>query len=320
MNDKKTKFFVGFFVAGGLAIIIATVIWLGMSNFLKKGDHYSVFFNESVQGLTVEAPVKYRGVPIGRVKQIKVAADSHLIKVVIELNHDFTMRDKIIAQLKVVGITGNMFIELDHQDDLAPAPPGPTLNFPTEYPVIPSRASDIKQLFDSVDDIVQKLRKIDIVGLATGVQDTINHVDTAITGADIPNLSVKMQTSLQRVDSILSSSDLPAVIQHLSSILANIDQSVQQLDIEGLSTEARQSLTALRQESRNLASTAQPLLKSATKTVNTAENTLNNINRQLLIISQQTQRTDSKLNDLIDHISDQPSQLFFGDPPPRRLQ
>jgi len=320
MNDKKTKFFVGFFVAGGLAIIVVTVIWLGMSNFLKKGDHYSIFFNESVQGLTVEAPVKYRGVPIGRVQQIKVAADSHLIKVVIELDHDFTMREKVVAQLRVVGITGNMFIELDHLSDLSPMPAEEVLNFPTEYPVIPSRSSDIKQLFDSVDDIVQKLRAIDITRLATGVQDTIRHVDSAITGAEIPQLSAKIQTSLEHFDSIVVSSDLPEVIQHLSSLLANIDQSVQQLDIEGLSSEAKKSLSGLRQESKELLATTKPLLKDATQTINTAENTLNNMNQQLLIISQQTQRTNSKLNDLIDNISDQPSQLLFGDAPPRRLQ
>jgi phospholipid/cholesterol/gamma-HCH transport system substrate-binding protein len=320
MNDKKTKFFVGFFVAGGLAIIVVTVIWLGMSNFLKKGDHYSIFFNESVQGLTVEAPVKYRGVPIGRVQQIKVAADSHLIKVVIELDHEFTMREKVIAQLKVVGITGNMFIELDQLSAQVPVPAEAVLNFPTEYPVIPSRSSDIKQLFDSVDDIVQKLRAIDITRFVSDVQETIHHIDTAITGADIPRLSAKVQTSLEQFDSALASSNLPEVVRNLSSLLAHIDQSVQKLDIEGLSSEAKKSLLVLRQESQQLLETATPLLTNATRTADAAESTLKNVDRQLLIIGQQTQRTNAKLNDLLDHISDQPSQLIFGDAPPRRLQ
>jgi DNA-binding transcriptional LysR family regulator len=110
------------------------------------------------------------------------------------------------------------------------------------------------------------------------------------------------------------------VVRNLSALLAHIDQAAQQLDVEGLSREAKKSLLALRQESHQLMEIAKPLLTNATRTADKAENTLNNVNRQLLIIGQQTQRTNAKLNDLIDHISDQPSQLIFGDAPPRRLQ
>ena len=320
MNDKQTKFLVGFFVAGGLAIIVATVIWLGMSNFFKKGDLYSIFFDESVQGLTVEAPVKYRGVPIGRVQFIKVAADSHLIEVVIELDQEFTMQSRVIAQLKVVGITGNMFIELDHQGVQSFSPVETPLSFPTEYPVIQSRSSDIKQLFDSVDEIVQNIRTINIAELATGIQETMQHVDNAIVGANIAGLSSQIQTTLQQFDSVLSDNNLPAMIQSLSSLMTQIDHSVQALDTAGISAEAKKSLRDIREQSQALLRSTKPLLSSTKKTIGTAEATLENFNHQLLLISQQTERTNSRLNDLIDHISEQPSQLLFGDAPERRLQ
>nr|MBF0220664.1 MCE family protein [Desulfobulbaceae bacterium] len=320
MNDKKTKFIVGFFVACGLSIIVVTVIWLGMSNFFQKGDLYSIFFDESVQGLTVEAPVKYRGVPIGRVQRIKVAADSHLIEVVIELSHDFTLQHKVVAQLKVVGITGNMFIELDHDTDESSGQIITQLNFPTEYPVIPARSSDIKQLFSSVEEIVTKLKTIDIAGLATDVKKTINHIDKAITDTDITGLSTQIQLTFEQFNSTLSNSDLPQITARLNSLLEHLDKSVQALDITELSTEAKNTLHALRQDTNELLIATQPLLIKASDTIGAAENTIDIFNKQLLIISQQTQRTNSKLNDLIDQLNDQPSQLLFGDAPARRIQ
>ena len=66
MASQKTKFMVGIFVAGGFGIALVAFIWLGMSRFLETGRYYAVYFNESVQGLTVDSPVKYRGVAVGK--------------------------------------------------------------------------------------------------------------------------------------------------------------------------------------------------------------------------------------------------------------
>ena len=60
MPTQKTKFTVGLFIAGGIGIILIVIIWLGMSNFMRKGYFYSTYYNESVQGLEVDSMVKYR--------------------------------------------------------------------------------------------------------------------------------------------------------------------------------------------------------------------------------------------------------------------
>ena len=73
MASQKTKLAVGLFVACGLACAVLVIIWLGMSRFLEKGQFYVTYFDESIQGLVVDSPVKYRGVFIGRVESIGVA-------------------------------------------------------------------------------------------------------------------------------------------------------------------------------------------------------------------------------------------------------
>ena len=61
MASVKTTFVVGLFVAVGFAIAIVGIIWLGMSNYFEKGYHYVAYFDESVQGLDKDSPVKVPG-------------------------------------------------------------------------------------------------------------------------------------------------------------------------------------------------------------------------------------------------------------------
>ena len=141
MATLKTKFSVGLFLIIGMAVAIVAIIWLGMSNYLEKGRFYVAYFDESVQGLDKDSPVKYRGVHIGRVFHIGVAPDDRLIEVVLKIESDIQPQHEhknIVAQLKSVGITGLMFIELEHrkpgETDLSPS-----ISFKPPYPVVPTR-------------------------------------------------------------------------------------------------------------------------------------------------------------------------------------
>ena len=82
MASTKTQFSVGLFVIVGLTIATIAILWLGMSHYFEKGRYYVSYFDESVQGLDKDSPVKYRGVPIGRVENVGVAPDGTLIQII----------------------------------------------------------------------------------------------------------------------------------------------------------------------------------------------------------------------------------------------
>ena len=111
MASQRTKYTVGLFLIFGIGIALLAFIWLGMSRFLQKGHYYATYFNESVQGLDKDAPVKYRGVSIGRVDSIEVAPDARLIEVILKIETGQKLDNDIVAQLSPVGITGGMIIE-----------------------------------------------------------------------------------------------------------------------------------------------------------------------------------------------------------------
>ena len=74
MNEARGAFLrVGLLVLGGLALVIGLVWFFGGST-LSHGTLFETYFGESVQGLEVGAPVKYRGVTVGRVTDLGLVA------------------------------------------------------------------------------------------------------------------------------------------------------------------------------------------------------------------------------------------------------
>ena len=291
MISQKTKFFVGLFIAGGICIAIVAIIWLGMSHFFNKGKFYAVYFNESVQGLKVDSPVKYRGVDIGYVEQLGLASDSRLIEAILEIKSGIILENDMVAQLKVAGITGSMFIELDR------LPEGvenyiPALTFPTEYPVVASRPSEISELFHGIDDIIQKINAIDIAGISHNLKQSLNLINNAVIDLDLKGISSEIKVSLN----ILNKNFNP---DRWDKIIFKIENTIYSLD--------------------GIVNNTNVLLKSATNVMHKTDIGISNLNQYLIFIGQELEMTSSNLNGLIEQLNDHPSRLLFGDAPPQRL-
>ena len=71
MNENKANYAkIGFFVLGGVTMILLVVGIAGARVFSKHAVLAETYFTESVTGLDLGSPVKYRGVPVGEVKRI----------------------------------------------------------------------------------------------------------------------------------------------------------------------------------------------------------------------------------------------------------
>ncbi|MHB9099781.1 MAG: MlaD family protein, partial [Syntrophales bacterium] len=163
MANRQARFMTGLFVIGGVMIGVAAVVWLGASQYFEKGTRYVTYFDESVQGLQVDSRVKYRGVDVGSVQQIGVAPDQKLVEVVIKINLEPDIERSTVSQLKAAGITGIVFVELDRRPERIHVffPPK---GMKTPYPVIPSQPSQSKQVFSSVDRIMEQIAQVDLKG------------------------------------------------------------------------------------------------------------------------------------------------------------
>jgi phospholipid/cholesterol/gamma-HCH transport system substrate-binding protein len=154
METDKHYFIVGLFII--LLSIAAAIfsVWLG-----SPGRHddvvYRIRFPESVSGLTVGDPVKYRGIDVGTVKSMIIDPEnSRLVLVDVRLRKETPVKTDTRASLTLKGITGVVFIELNGGDPaaktlLAVTPKG-------KIPEIPSEKTGLKAMLDELPQIVEK--------------------------------------------------------------------------------------------------------------------------------------------------------------------
>jgi phospholipid/cholesterol/gamma-HCH transport system substrate-binding protein len=331
MASQRTKFALGLFVICGIGMVFLAVIWLGMSRYFKKGQYYATYFNESVQGLDVDSPVKYRGVSVGRVERIVVAPDANLIQVVLKIESDQKLDKDIVAQLKSVGITGSMFVELDRKKNGAPNL-SPPLSFPSEYPIVASKPSNIYKMLHSIDDALNQIRAMDLGRMTEKVQSTLNSIEKVMNDANVKDISEKIEKSVERAGEILND-------QRWNSIMASVDEAGQSfndimdkthnsmnhvektiLRLEGITAEKEQSIKTAIEDFRLSMENANILLKKGNFLTDKTDDSISQLRGQFIIIAQNLEKASENLNRLIEIVADHPSQFIFGQPPvPRKV-
>ena len=294
----------GLFVTLGIVIGVAVIIWIGASKYFEKGDRYATYFDESVQGLQRDSAVKYRGVDVGRIEDIRVAPDNRLIEVIMKINLKEDVEKNSVAYLRTAGITGIVFIELDRRDPESPDV-SPKLDFASQYPIIPSRPSQIRQIFSGIDEIIEKIKKLDLEELANSFKATGKSAENLFGGP-------QMMKTLQNLESISTSIDQTA---------ARIEKMTASGQLEGILDDTRTTLA----EARSLIVTtreeikALKLAETAEKTslvVDTISRTSRTTARDIQIMSDNLKRSTETLERLVERLESNPSDLLFSKPPP----
>ena len=326
MASQKTKFALGLFVTCGLGLIFVAVIWLGVSRHFKKGQYYTTYFNESVQGLDVDSPVKYRGVSVGRVERIGVAPDAKLIEVVLKIESGQPLDKNIVAQMRSVGITGSMFIELDRKKKGDPnfSPP---LSFPSKYPIVASKPSNINKMLDNIEDALTQIREMNLEEISEKIQFTLDNFDQVLADANVRGISKKLETSVgsagqllgdKRWDQIMASvtqagESLNDIMDKTRNSLNRVENTVNRLD--GITVEKEQTIKSALEEFKQAMENANALLKKGNFLSEKTGDSLSLLKGHFLVIAQNLEKASENLNRLIESVSERPSQFMFGKPP-----
>ncbi len=328
MATLKTKFSVGLFLICGMAILIIGIIWLGMSNYLEKGRMFVAYFDESVQGLDVDSPVKYRGVRIGRVHGIGVAPDERLIEVVLKIENDIQAdanAKKLIAKLKSVGITGLMFIELEHQ----PAPSAniqPPLSFEPEYPVIATRPSEISKFFQGIDDVFTMIRALDTETISNQVVTALKKINQTIDEAQLTRLAADLRNTVENMQHLLKPEKVNNLLDSVEKSAGSFNRMAVNAD-DGI-TEIRDTVARLDSvignsggDVRQMASELKAAAQEVKRAVDSAATLLEDTDRNMDSLQRQAAGTLSRidqaadsLNRFLDRLANQPSQVIFSAP------
>lgn len=243
---SSTHFKLGLFTL--IALVAATVaaFALGARTMREQTVRYHFYFDESVQGLDVGAPVKFRGVPIGTVESIGIAPDQRHVDVVAEVQVGALSRagladrstgevrlqvsSQLRAQLGTQGITGVKLVNLDFFDEsLYPPPPLPFEPDRNSVPVAPSL---FKALEDGLIDTLASLPEVSDGAVATlrSLELTIDDIHKE----RLPERATKVLTdaseAIRQLKLILKDVDRSKIPDRLATSLDTLTKTIAKLD------------------------------------------------------------------------------------------
>lgn len=155
MGKRLNNAFVGLFV------IVLGLVWMGVTLWLALGDYtkhyttYRVYLDESVSGLYLDAPVKYRGVDVGKVTGIELNPEvPDQVQLTLDVVSNTPIREDTLAELAVQGLTGIAFVDLKGGSLESPEL---TAKEGEKYPVIRSAPSFFERLDMSGTELMGNL-------------------------------------------------------------------------------------------------------------------------------------------------------------------
>ena len=153
-----------YFLEGLFIIVLAVAAALAFMWLSKSGQRddvlYRIHFAESVSGLALGDPVKFLGVDVGRVMTMAIdTKDPRLVEVSVSLRKDAPVKTDTKASLKLKGITGVVFVELnggsaEAQSLVDTSPAG-------QVPEIPSEKSKLTGILDALPAVIEKFSAIE---------------------------------------------------------------------------------------------------------------------------------------------------------------
>ncbi|MBI9076705.1 MAG: MCE family protein [Desulfatibacillum sp.] len=331
MASAQTKFMVGLFLIVGTALTVVVVIWVGMSGYLEEGKNFVMYFDESVQGLDQDSTVKYRGVPIGSVQSIGVAEDGKLVEVVVKIRKGEIPSEPVSAQLKSVGITGIMFIELDlSADKPADMPP---LSFEPPFPLIPTRLSGFNQIFRSVETMLHRFKEMDVEGVISRLQRDLDSLDKVINNTNTAAISESIVVSLDRLNAILDPDRWDRILASVQSVGPEVEHTVADArkmfnraetaleKLDGLLGQNQDNLTLAMEALKETMEAASVMVKEGGNLVAGTDDKVAHLQQHLLVSVQNMEKATENLNRLLESLAQDPAQILLGQPPsPRNLQ
>jgi phospholipid/cholesterol/gamma-HCH transport system substrate-binding protein len=302
--DAKVNFVVvGVFVLVLGAALIAGVLWFsGGGTYRRAYDTYQVFMSESVSGLSLDAPVRYRGVEVGRVRRIALAPGNvELVQLTLDIERGTPVKQDTIAVLRVQGLTGIAYVELSGGGRNSPAlqaRPG------EQFPEIRTGPSLMVRLDNAVTTLLTNANRT-----SENMNELLDEDNRRVFKQTLAELQVLARTLAARsavIDATLAnaartmdntarfSGDLPRLVQRIQQSADAFDSMTRQLAQAG--TGASATLAGARGDLRE--ATGETL-------------------QEVRLLASELREVTGSLRHFSEQLEQNPSMLLYGKPASR---
>jgi ABC-type transporter Mla subunit MlaD len=310
---EANRYKLGLFIAAALVLSVVTLVYVGLDEyFMPKLKVFTVFKN-SVEGLKEGAPVKFKGVTIGKVDRIAVRYGEGGIDIYMTLfpssldvikgsryiksmsAHEQMNKylkslasDNACCSLQASGLMGGLFVNIERKVDdykgiyrVKDLPPG--------YEYIPSRQTHISNVIENVSKTAEQLANIDVV-----------------------KLDKELTRTIQKANSVMEKFANSNVLRKAKETFEKIDKAIDQLS----DLTDRETIKLTLEELRDCLSTVNNLSRALDKRVNGIEILRSRLNHSLSKINQAME----KISQVATSIDEDPSSIVRGKSKPRIIK
>ncbi|MBV8123990.1 MAG: MCE family protein [Burkholderiaceae bacterium] len=305
MENKSHALAAGSFVLALLLMLGGLAWWL----MRDKGSYHvwEMSTADSIAGLQVQAPVRYRGVAVGKVARIGFdpEASGHvLIRITVE--DDTPLSNKTFATLSYQGVTGLAYVLLDEAEQPhEPLPPSPdgVPRLPLDTSQLSKLTQEIPEVMAQVTDATRRVNQLLSDDNQKRVSRALDNIGTA--ASRLAELSTTLDHTVQtQLDPALAS--VPGVAQSATRTLQSVQNTVTQMG--ALTADMQQTLRRINEPQGVLDSLAQTSGQLLLTTQAVQAQTLPRLNR----VSDDAAHAAQQVGRLANDVREQPQALLFG--------
>jgi phospholipid/cholesterol/gamma-HCH transport system substrate-binding protein len=327
MSKRANPATIGVFICVALALGAGAVLLFSSARLFSKTQKYILYFDASVLGLNPGAPVKFRGVTVGSVREVLIRHNQHerdqAMPVIVELDQSVlnqksdyvvNLSDKQVLS-SMIGrglratieaqsiVTGLLYVEIEFRSAPAPAVFHQVRD---EYLEIPTQQTKIQLLIENIADIDFKQLMGQMSALAANLQTNLGALNLKDVNDGLTNLLVKLN-QLVRSDDLTNA--VIALRETFDRLSARIDPLADQA--QGLLVDARKAIVD-----------AQLAIGDARKSLAHFDDTLRNaqdvlapqasLRRELAATMQEISEAARSISALADFLNRNPNAIISG--------
>lgn len=195
METRANHLLIGGFVLAIMLGTLAFIIWLAKLEIDREFAYFRILFEGAVSGLSVGGDVRFNGIRVGKVAEIRIDRDNPArVSVLIEIGSETPVRIDTIATLEFQGITGVSYVQLSGGNIgspmLEPKQRG-------DIPVIPSARSSIQELFAGAPQLINR-----VIILVDRLSQLVDDDNRRAFGSTLGNVAKLTDQLAERGDSI----------------------------------------------------------------------------------------------------------------------
>jgi paraquat-inducible protein B len=337
MSKEVNKIAIGGFVVGGIGLAVLALLVFGSGKFFQKKSMHVLFFEGSVKGLNVGAPVKFRGVDIGMVKNIQLTINpddlEFFVPVYVEILKnrisilggkrvekfdDDEAVDTLVAEMGLRAqlqmqslLTGQLFINYDFYPDT----PVKKVGLEEKVYEVPTIPTTLQMLTDTLEQIVDDVRKVDFKGLVKNISETAKGANELMNSADLQESAENLNIVLQDMQKVIKNADklmvtvngrIDTLADSFESTMEDTQKLVNKVDknIEPVIADIENTLAAVKssfEEAEILLVQAQNIISENSK-----------LRHEILITLESMSDASRSVEELTEYLQRHPESLITG--------